>query len=117
MKQSKIAILAFGVLGLLGLIIPSGGMSLLSLLLQFDKAQAILCLAVFGLPIAMAVIALAKPPMKTVQAVLSIAGFGLGLLKFRPWTMFGGGFQGLAIAIGIFGGLAASIAALTKRES
>lgn len=117
MKQSKIAILAFGVLGLLGLIIPSGGMSLLRVLLQFDKVQAILCLVVFGVPVAMAAIAMARPPMKTVHAVLSVVAFGLGLLKFRPWSMLGAGFQGIAIALGIFGGLAFSLAALFKREA
>lgn len=118
MKASKVLILAFGVLGLLGLIIPSGGMSLLGLLMRFNKVQGMLCLIVFAVPIIMGLLALAKPPMLTWQAGLSLAAFGLGVLKFRPWQMLSSiNFQGGAIAVGVIGGIVASIMALTKREA
>jgi len=120
MKASKVAILAFGVLGLLGLLIPAGGMSLLGLLMRFNKVQGMLCLIVFAVPIVMGLLALAKPPMLPWQAGLSLAAFGLGVLKFRPWQMLGGGsmgFQGIAIFLGVVGGIVFSILALTKREA
>lgn len=119
MKQLKVLILVFAVLGLLGLIVPTHGMSLIGMLLRFDKAQAVLCLAVFVVPLIMAAMAMAKPPMLRWQAGVSLAAFALGVLKFRPWQLLHGGigFQAIALTVGVIGGVAVTIAALARGDA
>lgn len=119
MKQLKLLILAFGALGLLGLLVPSDGNSSLVLMLKYQRLQAVLSLVVFVMPIAMALIALIKPPMETWQAGVSLAFFAYGLLKFRPWQLLSAGVgpQAVLLSIGVVGGVAVTLAALVRRDA
>lgn len=120
--MAKKLMLAFGVLGLLGLFIPQGGFSWFSVLKMISGTQLIIVLAAFALPTIGGILAVTKPPMQKWQAGLGIAGFGLAAWKFEIWRIFkdfGGLFKHiptLLIVIAIVGGLIASIMAVVKGE-
>jgi hypothetical protein len=78
-KNIKFAVLAFGVLGLVGLLMSDilGG-------LKHDAVNTILVLAGFAAPAAMAGMAL-KGPFQRWQAGVALAGFALVAIKLRVW--------------------------------
>ncbi len=114
MKQTKFAILALGAVGLLGLVMSG-------ILKSFgsDSANVVMVLLGFGLPVAMAAMAL-KNPMQRWQAGVSLAGFGLAALKLRAWEMvkfIGLLPMGLKLAvIACLLGAVAALIALVKPE-
>lgn len=116
----KPLILLFGVLGLAGMVIPFGGLSFLITLLKFDMVQGLLYASVFVLPIIAAAMAMSKPPMQAWQPILALAGFGLGVVKFRVWEALphiaDAGVQGILILGSIVGGCIVSIIAIVKPE-
>jgi hypothetical protein len=120
MKNLKLVILACGIAGLAGLILPLNGGSMIKLFLEFDKVQAILLLAAFALPTIAGAMAMAKPPMAKWQPIVAIAGFGLGAVKFRIWEALphitDDLIRGILILGGIVLGLVASIMAVMKPE-
>ena len=122
MKNSKVFVLLFGIIGLVALFLPLGdGMpSLFKITMEVDKVQLILMLAAFGLPALMGAMGLAKPPFLPWQAAVSLAGFALAAVKMRIWDMLGQfgstALSGKLMIVAIIGGLIFSILALVKRD-
>lgn len=88
MKNLKVVILIFGILGLVSMFLPmaSGMPSFFSMAMEFDKFQLILMLAAFGVPTAVAAMGLAKPPAQAWHGIAALAGFGLAAVKMRVWS-------------------------------
>jgi hypothetical protein len=86
-KKLKLALVVCGVLGLVALIVPLGGRSLLGELLELDKVAAIVHAAIFVLPLAMGVIGLARPPMHAWQSGVALAGCVLGVVRLHVWDL------------------------------
>jgi hypothetical protein len=86
-KNLKLLILVFGILGLVSLFLPlgSGLPSTFKALMEGDKFTLLLMLAAFGLPTVMGAMGMAKPPFMAWQAALATAGFALGAIKTRIW--------------------------------
>jgi hypothetical protein len=120
-KNLKLVILLCGVVGLLELIVPHGGGSMLKLLFGLDKVQAVLYTAMFLLPVIMGAMALSKPPMLGWQAGVSLAGFVIGAFKFRVWEALlhlgAAGIHDILLIGAIVVGAIASILALVKPEA
>lgn len=87
MKNLKVLILVFGVLGLVSLFLPmaEGAPSMFSMLMAMDKFQLVLMLAAFGVPTAVAAMGMAKPPAQAWHGIAALAGFALGAVKTRIW--------------------------------
>ena len=121
MKNVKIAILVCGVLGLAALIVPFGGRSLLKEYFDIDPTGAIVYAAIFALPAAMAVIALARPPMQSWQPGVALAGFVLGVVRFHVWSLAAhlgsAGLQGVVLLATLVIGTLASLVALIRPEA
>ncbi len=118
MENVKYAILGCGVIGLLGIFLPMVSMGGQSISLwdvkAFDAGQVYLVLAGFLLPAIMGGMAL-KGGLLRWQAGVAIAGFGLCVIKLRPWgEVFGGAIGAKLMILGAFIGFAASIAAVAK---
>jgi membrane-associated PAP2 superfamily phosphatase len=120
-KNLKLVMLLCGLAGLAALILPFGGGSMLKALFELDKVQGILYLAVFGLPTLMAAMAMAKPPLAPWQAGVALAGFALGVIKFRVWEMLPhiaeAGLQGILLIASIVVGAIVSVLALLRPEA
>lgn len=87
-KKLKITILVCSIVGLADLCIPHGiSGSMLGSLFHIDAMQAVLYTAIFALPAIMAAASLAKPPMQGWQAGVALAGFVMGVVKFRVWNL------------------------------
>ena len=115
MKNLKIGVLVFGALGLAMLLTSNFGQ-----FLKYDKVNAILMLAAFGLPTAMGAMGLAKPPFLQWQAGVAAAGFGLAAVKTRIWStlphIMDASTQGKIAMVAIVGGVVVSVLALAKPE-
>jgi hypothetical protein len=81
-KSLKLGVLMCGALGLAGVV-----MSDIGAMLETDKVNTVLMFAAFGLPVVMAVMALARPPLQGWQAGVALAGFVLASVKLRIWQM------------------------------
>jgi hypothetical protein len=81
-KILKLGMLICGALGIAGLILRGIG-----LLMEVDKAATIGVLVAFALPVVMAVVGLAKPPLRSWQAGVSLAGFALAAWKLEIWKL------------------------------
>lgn len=81
MKNLKFGVLAFGVLGLIGLF-----MSDIIAGLKHDAANSIMVIVGFALPAAMGAMGL-KSPFQRWQGAVALAGFALVAIKLRAWTM------------------------------
>jgi hypothetical protein len=112
----KLLILAFGAAGLIGMFISG----FFSLMMEADKVQAIIMLAVFGLPTAMGALGLAKPPFQMWQAIVALAAFGLGVVKMEIWSsaphIMDMPLGMKLMVIGIIGGVITSLLAVLKPE-
>ena len=87
-KKLKITILVCSLVGLAELCIPHGiSGSMLASLFHLDVVQAVLYTAIFALPAIMAASSLARPPMQGWQAGVGLAGFVMGVVKFRVWNL------------------------------
>jgi hypothetical protein len=79
-KIFKLVVVICGALGLAGMLMTGvGGM------LSSDKANTIIMLVAFGLPVVMGLAAMGKPPFQAWQAGVSLACFGLASVKLRLW--------------------------------
>ncbi len=122
MKNLKLGVLAFGLLGIVSMFLPNGRElpSDFKLLLEYDKLQLVLMLLVFGVPIAMGVIGLVHPPFEQWQAIASTAAFGLGVVKTRPWVLLQHAdaiaLAGWLTLVAVVGGGVASVLAIAKPE-
>ena len=85
MKHLKLVIVLCAVVGLLEIALPVAGGSLLVRLFELDKLEAVVYAAIFVLPLIMGVVALVRPPMLAWQGGVAIAGFVLGVVRFRVW--------------------------------
>lgn len=121
MKHLKIVILAAGVVGLVALLVPFAGRSLLKDAFELGKLDALVYAAVFALPAIMAAMALARPPMQAWQPGVALAGFVLGIVRFRVWDIAlhlgSAGLPWLLLLAAIVAGTAASVVALIKPEA
>jgi len=79
-KNLKLGVLICGALGIVGMVMAGIGA-----MLSAEKANTIIMLVAFGLPVLMAVMALGKPPFLAWQAGVSLACFGLAAFKLRLW--------------------------------
>lgn len=118
MDNIKHVILGCGVLGLLGVFLPMVSMGGASISLwevrAFDAGQVYMVLIGFLLPAVMGGLAL-KGGLLRWQAGVAIAGFGLCVIKLRPWgEVFGGAIGAKLMVIGAFLGLIAAIAGVAK---
>lgn len=122
MKNLKVLILAFGILGIVAMFIPMQGFTLFSLFKLIGMGQLVIMLAAFGVPVAMGAMAMSKPPMQKWQAGVALAGFGLGAFKLEVWKVFGelGALfkmvPMLLIVVAAIGGVVVSALALAKGE-
>jgi hypothetical protein len=120
-KNSKIGVLAFGVLGLLAMFIPSHGVSLFTILKAFSKGQLVIMLVAFGLPTVMGALMM-KGPVQKWQAGVAAAGFALASYKLEVWKAIAHVGElvkvlpTLLIVLAAIGGLVASIISLTAKE-
>ena len=123
MKNLKILILAFGVLGIVGLFLPMGeGMpSFFSVAMEFDKAQLIMMLVAFGLPAAVGALGLVKPPAQSWHGIAALLGFALGAVKTRVWEaaphIMDAPLSMKLMLVGVIGGVVVSGLALAKPEA
>jgi len=121
-KNLKVLILVFGILGIVSMFIPTQGFTLFSLFKLMGTGQLVLMLLAFALPAAMGGMAMSKPPMQKWQAGVAAAGFALACVKLEVWKVFGelGAlfkvFPMLLIVVAAIGGVIVSILALTKSE-
>lgn len=120
--MTKKLILAFGVLGIVSMFIPTNGFMLFSLFKLIGTGQLVIMLAAFGVPVAMAAMAMSKPPMQKWQTGVSLACFGLGAFKLEVWKVLphiGELFKMipmLLIVVAAIGGVIVSIMGLVKGE-
>lgn len=85
MKHLKLVIVLSAAVGLLAIAVPLGGGSLLVRLYDADIIEAAVYAAIFALPLVMGALALRRPPMQPWQAGVALAGFVLGVVRFRVW--------------------------------
>ena len=123
MKNSKVLILVFGILGIVSMFIPMHGFTLFSLFKLAGTGQLALMVLSFGLPAAMGAMATAKPPMQKWQAGVALAGFALACVKLEIWKVLPHigelfkAFPMLLIVIAAIGGLVVSILGLAKGDA
>lgn len=121
MKNLKIVILVCGVVGLVALILPLSGRSLLKDAFEIDTLSALVYAASFALPAIMAAMALARPPMQAWQPGVALAGFVLGFVRFRVWDVAlhlgSAGAAWILLLLAIVVGMVASVLALLKPET
>jgi membrane protease YdiL (CAAX protease family) len=79
-KYLKLGVLICSALGLAGMFMTGVGAQL-----EGDKANTIILLVAFALPVLMAVSALARPPFQAWQAGVSLACFALVAYKLQIW--------------------------------
>jgi hypothetical protein len=121
-KFLKVLVLVFGAAGLVSLFLPlsEGGESLYALLNAADRAQLIIMLSGFGVPTALAILGLVKPPFAAWQGIASLACFALMAVKTHVWDILGdfsSGPTSTKLMIGaILGGVLVSLVAVAKPE-
>jgi len=119
-KHLKLVIIFCAAVGLLELVLPVGGESLLWRLYELDPLEAVIYAAIFVLPLAMGALALARPPMLAWQAGVALAGFVLGVVRFRVWNIVlhltSGDVHSLPRLAVVAGGTVAAVAVLMKPE-
>ncbi len=86
-KNAKRALVGGGVLGLVALIVPFGGRSLLVDMLELDPASALVYAAIFVLPAAMGVLGLSRPPLRAWQSGVALAACVLGVVRLQVWDL------------------------------
>lgn len=79
-KNLKLGVLICGALGVVGLLMSGIGM-----LIEVDKANTIIMLVAFALPVVLSAMAVARPPFLAWQSGVSLAGFALAAWKLRLW--------------------------------
>jgi hypothetical protein len=116
-KNLKLGVLAFGVLGLVSLLME---FEMLKMGLKHDAGSTIMVLAGFILPVVMGVLGLTKPPFLQWHAGVALAGFALVAVKFRIWQtikLIGDAPMSFKLSlIACLGGIIVSAIALAKPE-
>jgi hypothetical protein len=79
-KHLKLALLICGALGIAGILLIG-----VNVLANADRGYTILMFVAFGLPVAMAALAVVRPPMRAWQAGVALAGFSLAAWKLKIW--------------------------------
>jgi hypothetical protein len=120
-KNAKLALVGCGVLGLVALIVPFAGGSLLAGLLEIDAASALVHVAIFVLPAAMGAFGLARPPLRAWQSGVALAACVLGVVRFQAWDLAlhlpSIGLRGVLLLAALVIGTVASVATLLRPEA
>jgi len=116
-KHLKLVIVLSAAVGLLVIALPIGGGSLLRGMFELDMLEAVVYAAIFVLPLVMGAMALVRPPMLAWQGGVALAGFVLGVVRFRVWEtlphLAGAGLHnGLLVAALVVGTLASLLTLL-----
>lgn len=121
MKNMKILILVFGILGVVSLFIPSHGFTMFAFLKLAGMGYLVPVLGGFVLAAVMGGMGLAKPPMQQWQAGAAAAGFALVFVRLKFWELLKGigdaPLSGKLMIIAVLGGLITSILAAVKPEA
>lgn len=121
MKNMKILILVFGILGVVSLFIPTEGFTMFAFLKLAGMGYLVPVLGGFVLAAVMGGMGLAKPPMQQWQAGAAAAGFALVFVRLKFWQMLKGigdaPLSGKLLIVAVLGGLICSILVLAKPES
>lgn len=119
MKNAKLALVGCGVLGLVALLVPFAGGSLLDML-DTDPASALVHAAIFVLPLAMGALGLARPPLRAWQAGVALAACVLGVVRLQVWDLAlhlpSIGLRGVLLIAALVIGTVASVATLLRPE-
>jgi hypothetical protein len=120
-KNAKLALVGCGVLGLVALIVPFGGRSLLADMLEIDPPSALVYAAIFVLPAAMGVLGLSRPPLRPWQAGVALAACVLGVVRLQVWELVlhlsSIGLRGVLLLAAIVVGTVAAVTALLRPEA
>jgi hypothetical protein len=120
-KNAKLALVGCGVLGLVALIVPFGGRSLLVDMLEIDPSSALVYAAIFVLPAAMGVLGLSRPPLRAWQAGVALAACVLGVVRLQVWELAlhlsSIGLRGVLLLAAIVIGTVAAVTALLQPEA
>lgn len=121
MKNMKVLILVFGILGVISLFIPTEGFTMFAFLKLAGMGYLVPVLGGFVLAAVMGGMGLAKPPMQQWQAGLAAAGFAMVFVRLKFWQMLknigDAPLSGKLLIVAVLGGLIVSIIALAKPES
>ncbi len=121
MKNMKVLILVFGILGVISLFIPTEGFTMFAFLKLAGMGYLVPVLGGFVLAAVMGAMGLAKPPMQQWQAGLAAAGFAMVFVRLKFWQMIKGigdaPLSGKLLIVAVLGGSIVSILALAKPES
>ena len=116
MKNWKRVLVVCGVIGVLALLAPVDGRSLL----EADRLAAFVHLAIFALPAAMGAIGLLRPPMRAWQSGVALAACVLGLVRFHAWELArnlpSAGGRGALLVAAMVVATVASVAMLLRPE-
>jgi hypothetical protein len=120
-KNAKLALVGCGVLGLVALIVPFNGGSLLAGLLEIDTAAALVHAAIFVLPAAMGALGLARPPLRAWQSGVALAACVLGVVRFEVWNLAlhlpDIGLRGVLLLAALVIGTVVSVVTLLRPEA
>lgn len=120
MKQMKVLILVFGIVGLVSLFIPSDGFTMFAFLKAVGMGYLVPVLGGFALAAVAGGMALAKPPAQSWQAPAAVAGFALVFIRLKMWEgitkIMDAPLPGKLMLIAVVGGLVVSILGLVKKE-
>jgi hypothetical protein len=121
MKNMKVLILVFGILGVISLFIPTQGFTFFALLKLAGMGYLVPVLGGFVVAAAMGAMGLAKPPMQMWQAGVALAGFGAVFVRMEFWKIIKGigdlPIGGKLLIVAVLGGVVTSIIALAKPEA
>jgi hypothetical protein len=119
-KNARLALVVSGVVGLVALIAPLSGRSLLAELVAANGLSAIVHAAIFALPAAMGALALARPPIQPWQAGVALAACVLGVVRLRAWDLAlhlpSHGPRGVLLLAALVVGTVAAVVALVRPE-
>ena len=120
MKNLKVGVLAFGILGVIACFLPmvsfgDQSFSLWSLRGLGAAGQVYLTMAGYVAAVVAGALAMAKPPMQRWQAVVALIGFALVLVKIRD-GLFKGAIGGMLMSVAAVGGVIVAILCLVKPE-
>jgi hypothetical protein len=119
-KHLKLVIVLCAAVGLLVMSLPIGGGSQLRAIYELDPLEAVVYAAIFVLPLVMGAMALVRPPLLGWQGGVALAGFVLGVVRFRVWDTLprlgGVGLDTTLVVAAIVVGTLASVMALLRPE-
>jgi hypothetical protein len=119
-KHLKLVIVLCAAVGLLVMALPIGGGSQLAAIYELDRLEAVVYAAIFVLPLVMGAMAMVRPPLLGWQGGVALAGFVLGVVRFRVWDTLprlgGAGLQTTVVVAAIVIGTLASVTALLRPE-